>query len=375
LIDPLAAVRAIHFAAAILIAGAATFSVLVGEPVWQRSAEAVQPIGAHRGSVVYLLWAGLAATLASAITWLALVAAEITGGSWIDAIRDGTAYAVLTDTQFGFVFQLRLLLVALLAALLLALARRGDGTRASLRIIAATMGAALLGSLAWTGHAGGASGSDANVHLLADILHLLVAGAWVGGLLPLAILLARLGRIADRQSVATCAEVLRRFSNVGVVAVAVLFASGMVNTWFLTGHMRGLIGTAYGQLVQFKIALFLLMLCLAADNRLRLLPRIAQAENERSAGALRQLRRNTMLEIALGLIVIYVVGVLGLTPPAGHMHGAETSPCEARWPLLHRVREMNMTDLVGKGRHQTACATRPGRSIYARSVVCKGDIA
>jgi putative copper resistance protein D len=328
--DPLAAVRAFHFAATILVAGAATFSVFVGEPVWRRSADAVQPIVVHRGgSVVYLMWVGLAATLVSGMAWLALIAAEITGGSWADAIRDGTAYAVLTDTQFGFVCQSRLLLAALLAALLL-LTRQGGGARRSLRVVAAATGAGLLGSLAWTGHASGASGSYADVHLLADILHLLAAGVWVGGLFPLALLLVRLGRIADRRSMAICAQLLRRFSNLGVVAVATLFASGVVNTWFLTGHMRGLIGTTYGQLVQIKIGLFVLMICLAADSRLRLLPRLAQAGNERSTAALRQLWRNTTLEVALGLVVIYVVGVLGLTPPAGHVHGAGTSACDAR---------------------------------------------
>jgi copper resistance protein D len=162
------------------------------------------------------------------------------------------------------------------------------------------------------------------VHLVADVLHLLAAGVWVGGLLPLALLLARLDRVADRGSLATCAQVLRRFSNLGVLAVAALFASGLVNAWFLTDHMRGLIGTAYGQLVQIKIGLFLFMLGLAADNRLRLLPRIARTETRQSTQALRRLRRNTMLEIALGLGAIYVVGVLGLMPPAGHVHGAET---------------------------------------------------
>jgi putative copper resistance protein D len=326
-IDPLAAVRATHFAATIVVAGVAAFSVLVGEPVWQRSADAASPIVAQRGSIAWLIWVGLAATLASGTAWISLVAAEITAGSWADAIRDGTTYAVLTDTQFGFICQLRLVLAVALAGLLLAFARRGNGAAKSLRVVGAVTGAALLASLAWTGHASGASGSDANVHLLADILHLLAAGVWVGGLFPLALLLAQLARMAERQSLATCAQILRRFSNLGVVSVTVLFASGIVNTWFLTGHMRGLVGTAYGQLVLIKIGLFLLMLCLAADNRLRLLPRMAQAENERSAGALRQLRRNTMLEIALGLVIIYVVGVLGLTPPAGHVHGAETSAC------------------------------------------------
>jgi hypothetical protein len=66
------------------------------------------------------------------------------------------------------------------------------------------------------------------------------------------------------------------------------------------------------------------MLCLAAVNRVRSLPRLAQTDvleglpgNE---ATLRRLRRNTALDIALGLVVLYVVGLLGVTPPSGHVH-------------------------------------------------------
>jgi putative copper export protein len=64
------------------------------------------------------------------------------------------------------------------------------------------------------------------------------------------------------------------------------------------------------------------MLCLAAVNRLRLVPAASQAEGpddqQLRMRALRRLRLTTALEIALGLLVIYIVGVLGMTPPAGH---------------------------------------------------------
>jgi putative copper resistance protein D len=179
----------------------------------------------------------------------------------------------------------------------------------------------LIGSLAWIGHAGAGAGSEGSLHLCADVLHLLAAGAWVGGLLPLAVVLWRLSARSDPQSVSAGALVLQRFSNLGIIAVAALFASGVVNTWFLTAHMQVLVGTAYGQLLQIKIALFLAMVGLAADNRLRLLPRILQADHERRMQASRQLRRNTLLEIVLGFAVIYLVAVLGITPPAGHVHG------------------------------------------------------
>jgi putative copper resistance protein D len=332
LIDPLAAVRAIHFAAAIVVAGASAFSVLVSKPALRVGTEADKYVAADGRSITRLIWIALATALTSAMAWLVLVAAEITGGSWSGAIGDGTAYAVLTDTQFGLVVRLRVLVAAALAGLLLLSGRRQTGAVNSFRIAVAMTAAVFLGLLAWIGHAGSASGGEANVHLIADILHLLAAGAWIGGLFPLAILLARLGRMGDRQSMVMCAQILRRFSNLGVAMVAALFVSGIVNAWFLTAHMRDLVGTDYGELLQIKIGLFLLMLCLAADNRLRLLPRIAQAQNPRSAQALGKLRRNVSLEIALGLVVIYVVGVLGLTPPPGHVHAAHTSACEdARW--------------------------------------------
>jgi len=329
LMDPLTTIRAIHFAGCVLAAGAAAFSVLVSEPAWRRQTEVNKPIGVHDALVGRLIWFGLTTALVSAAVWLVLVAAEIGGGSWREALLDGTVYGFLTDTQFGFVFQLRLMLAVALATLLLLPVRRREGLVNVVRPTIAVTAAALLGSLAWTGHAGGASGGDASVHLFADILHLLAAGIWIGGLFPLAFLLARLSRVSDRQAMAACAQMLSRFSNVGVATVTVLFASGVVNTWFLTAHMRGLIGTEYGRLVQIKIALFLVMLCLAADNRLRLLPRIARPDEERTTGALQQLRRNVALEIAFGLAALYVVGVLGVTPPAGHIHGAQ-SACSAQ---------------------------------------------
>ncbi len=130
--------------------------------------------------------------------------------------------------------------------------------------------------------------------------------------------------VADGQWLVACCQILRRFSKLGVMSVGVLLVSGIINTWFLTDRMRGLVGTDYGQLLLIKIALFLAMLCFAADNRLRLLPRLSHGDDptdfNRDVQALRQLRRNTALEIALGLSAIYIVGILGMTPPAGHSH-------------------------------------------------------
>ena len=155
-------------------------------------------------------------------------------------------------------------------------------------------------ALAWTGHAGGALGIGGRMHVFNDVVHLLAAGAWLGGLIPLALLLGDLRRTADGRRIAVCGQVLSRFSNLGVVSVVGLFTSGCINAWFLTGELRGLFGTDYGRLVLVKIALFIAMFFLAAVNRLDLLPRLLQREGPdlQRTEQLRQLRRNAAFEIA-----------------------------------------------------------------------------
>jgi len=42
----------------------------------------------------------------------------------------------------------------------------------------------------------------------------------------------------------------------GYVAVAVLIASGLINSWYLVGSFAALLGTLYGRLLLAKLSLF-----------------------------------------------------------------------------------------------------------------------
>jgi copper resistance protein D len=105
-------------------------------------------------------------------------------------------------------------------------------------------------------------------------------------------------------------------------SVALLVSSGPVNTWFMTNGFRDLIGTDYGDLLLIKVALFLLMLGFAALNRFRLTPRLLVA----GATASQALWHSVAAELAVGFLVILVVGVLGQTEPPGHMHVGVSEP-------------------------------------------------
>jgi len=308
---PMTVVRAIHFAATAIVAGTLTFRWAIAEPAHRCEREAGAKIDAQ---VRLLAWSGLAVTLVSGAIWLALQTAAMSGQNWGEILTSGTMIIVLNETQFGFVSEIRLGLAILLAACL-----AYDRVPLS-RWLALGLALGLVAAIAWTGHAASTPRKLGYLHLTADALHLAAAAAWIGGMVPLALLLNadRRSRVSARPSLEH--DAVRRFSSLGIVSVATLIVSGVINTWILVGSFRGLIEPGYGWILLFKIAVFAIMLAFAAVNRFWLTPRLAAAPASTvHRDALRGLTRNSLIEIALGLVIFAVVGVLGTLHPAAHL--------------------------------------------------------
>jgi mono/diheme cytochrome c family protein/uncharacterized membrane protein len=184
------------------------------------------------------------------------------------------------------------------------------------RIGPVAIAACLVGSLAWAGHAVGTPGMEGTIHLAADIFHLLAVAAWVGALVPLALLLLAAGGESDATSLAVAQVAVRRFSTFGIAVVATILVTGIVNTWYLAGNVPALVGTDYGRLLLVKVALFLVMLSIAAVNRLWLMPRLLRGQSARDA--MRQLGRNSAIEAMVGAVILVFVAVIGTLPPGLH---------------------------------------------------------
>ena len=306
--DPLIFVRAVHFVATISVTGVALFNVFVAQPVLRPPASPELRASVVR-RLAWIAWIGLALALLSGAAWFVLVSASISDQPLETALSDASILqAVLLDTDFGRDWLLRLLLIALLAGLLAADLRDKQDSGGFLKVAVVLAAASLAGTLAWGGHGIGGAGLGGRIHLAADFVHLIAAAAWVGGLLPLAFMLAATDQASRAVSL--------RFSAYGIVAVGALFFTGAINTWYLAGSIRALTETDYGHLLLIKIALFLVMLGLATVNRLWLTPALAaDAGQGRSRDAFRQLRRNVAIEIGAGAIILSVVAVLGVTPP------------------------------------------------------------
>jgi putative copper resistance protein D len=301
-------IRALHFAATAVTAGALIFRAVVADPAARHTGwtSASRVSSARKVASI-----GLAIAVPSGVIWVLLLTMRMSGLSFWDALSADGLGTVIGETQFGQASAVRLLCSLVLAVCLvfdrITLLRWGA--------LVAALG--LVAGLAWTGHAGSTPDLLGEVHLAADILHLGAASAWIGGLFLLAGLLITSRR---RQAPAWRAYLLdgiRRFSILGMVSVATLTLSGLFNAWLLVGSWRGLVVTDYGLLLSVKLVLFAVMLGFAAINRLWWTPRLASVAP--GPTAVRRLTRNTMIELALGLVVFAIVGALGIQHPAIHL--------------------------------------------------------
>lgn len=344
--DPLVYVRAVHFAATMLAAGVVFFQALVAEPAFAAAGGELYPAMQRlRCPWSWLVWISLAVAVLSAAVWLVLLTASIYGAPIAEVWANGGVWTVATQTRFGQVCSAR---VGLAVLLTLSLAARPRWS-----FVSVILAAGVLIAPAWTGHAGATPGAAGQLHVVADALHLLATGAWIGGLPPLAMLLAAARSTKEPGWTNIVSGAIRRFSLLGMASVGVLLATGIVSTWYEVGSFANLVATAYGRLIVLKLGLFAAMVAIAAVNRFHLTPRLA------AVGAVRHLERNSLAEAALGFAAVLVVGFLGTMAPASHaqQHPASAAiPADAAFTHIHLLEGMADVTIM-PGRTGTARAT------------------
>jgi putative copper resistance protein D len=301
----LVASRFLHFATVMALFGLALFP-LYAYP----SRVGKAPARLSRWLRVMLRMATPLALL-SGIAWGLFTVANMTG-ALSAAVDPDTLWSVFRETGFGQVWMARLVLIVALLAPIRGLINPGRP-----EWVTAGISAVVLVSLAGVGHTQVNEGTMRLIHMSADAVHLLAAGAWLGGLLPLAYVLTVGRRSPTPEDTAETSITLLRFSGMGSAAVALLVGSGLINAWFLVGSLSALMGTAYGQLLVTKLCLFAGMLALAALNRFWLVPSLVKAKPfGQPARWLLRLRWHVLGEQVLGLIIVLSVSMLGTMQPA-----------------------------------------------------------
>jgi copper transport protein len=145
-----------------------------------------------------------------------------------------------------------------------------------------------------------------------DFFHVAAASFWLGGLVALALALAASG---DR------APMLNRFSNVALVSVGVLGATGVIRAFAELRSLEQVWSTGYGRVLIVKTVLLAALVTIGWLNRYRLLPQLS----------LDRLRRNVAVELALFVALVAAVALLTDLRP-GRDRLARAAVTEAKGP-------------------------------------------
>lgn len=243
-----------------------------------------------------LLRSALAVSVLSAMLML-VVQGGLMGDGWSDTWRPEVWRAVI-QTHFGSVW----LWEIVLAWVTLGVA--WVQPRQMMRRLL-LLGVAQFILLAGVGHAAMYDGALGVLQRINHAVHLLFAGAWVGGLVPFLYCL----RLAKGRWRKAAIDTMMRFSRYGHLAVAGAIASGLVNAWLIQGGLS--VATPYGVALWVKCGFVALMVMVALANRYLLVPRVS-ATTELTQ---RIFLRTTQAEIVLGALVLACVSLFATWEP------------------------------------------------------------
>lgn len=187
-------------------------------------------------------------------------------------------------------------------------------------VLATVLAGIAVATFAWAGHGAMNSGVIGWLHLGGDVVHLLAAGAWIGAIAALCMLLFD-GRVTlDAVRLSLLSRALKDFASTGTVIVGLILLTGILNVWIIVGmpNVISLPNHAYGRLLLAKIALFVAMLCLAAGNRFRLSPTLGRVlEQGDPLTTLGMLRVSLATEAGCALTIFGIAAWLGTLAPSG----------------------------------------------------------
>jgi len=340
-----AVVRAVHYGSLLAAAGGGLFLAWVlGR--WSPVGRRLRPglcLGVGIAALAVVLNVGLAGAVLEGAPLAALAGASV----WKTGVGSTTGLSAAVA-----------LLSLIAVALGLALEERSAAGTALL--VGGAVGAAL--ALTATGHAATADPRWLSAPLVA--LHTLSVAFWIGSFWPLAVVLRT-------EPVAESSRILRRFSGLATLAVAVLVFAGAGLSVLQLADPRAIVGTAYGQIWLGKMVCVLVLLALAAFNRWRLTP----ALDETGTLAAARLRGSVYTEMVVAALVLLFTAGMGTTPPprtqAMSEAGAEAAPAGYTTVLSVKGRPAVITVTParpGPNRVEMQVAQRDGTPLNAMEV-------
>jgi len=211
---------------------------------------------------------------------------------------------MLTSTVWGWGWLLQLAAAVVALTGFRSVLRGGSGWR-----VAGVGVVALAFTPALSGHAASAP-ELTRLAVLADGLHVIGAGGWLGSLLLVLLVgIPAALRLGDDRRGAAVAALVNAFSPTALVFAGLAAATGVFAAWLhLGGAVPALWQSTYGKTLLLKLAILSVVAGTGAYNWRRVKPTLG---TDRGTS---RMRRSARLELAVGAVVIILTAVLVATP-------------------------------------------------------------
>ncbi|GJM12126.1 MAG: copper resistance protein D [Pseudohongiella sp.] len=239
-----------------------------------------------------------------------LVQVGLINDSGLAGMFDWGMISILLDTDLGDVTMLRLLAFLVAGVSSVIAIRRLQRSNIDLqahqtRLMFLMQPLALLAlaySLRVTGHVSVLS----IIAQVSIVLHFIAFALWIGCLYPF----LQLSRSLDLQLLQLT---LKRFGDNAIAILCVLFLGGVLMAFELLQSPMDLLTTSYGVALLVKLGLVLIIMGIAAMNKLMIVPAIL------SGGSTARLQTSIRYELAIAMVILLVTSYLStIVGPAGH---------------------------------------------------------
>jgi putative copper resistance protein D len=148
--------------------------------------------------------------------------------------------------------------------------------------------------------------------VLADGLHVLAGGGWIGTLAIVGLIVAARGAPGQENAAGTL-DLVRRFSPVALTCAAIIVATGLISTIYHIdfASLGTLWRNGWARVLLLKVVLVLAVVGAGFHNWRRATPHLA------ATGDAAGIRRSIAYEIAFAVLVLLATAVLVATPPPG----------------------------------------------------------
>ena len=305
--------KAVHYVSLLLLCGGPVFWLAVWHPIYGDSAHEVAARVARRVRVGVLIGAVLFAI--SGLAEAVRAASQVVDPTLIEEI-----WRFLSASHYGQMSLLKVLITPIFVGIFLLTYQR---VTKPATVLTGVAGLALLCTISLTSHA--AARPDI-IPLLSDLVHVLAAVIWGGGLLYFASLPWRLIGVDLPRHTRAIGQLVERFSILAIIAVLAMAATGAIAAFLHVYGLEALQITPYGRALFGKILVFGAALGIAGVHLLVIGPGLKRQARRfaptRAAQLMQRLQRLVQIEAGLIVMGMALAGALTTFNPAerpGHI--------------------------------------------------------